>query len=183
MNSYRKFDDEIKEMVIKSGNPDLFPELNIPRSTALYWIRSSKKRIRLKNLNLDDALKDKIEQLEAELQIEKAKVLFLKTFIKNLNGWREFLQNKKNKEVIVEQVLKFCSWIPKAQLCDLIGIKTNSFHRMKVEVKACIRIGLKKCKILSANQLTFREQEKIYNLARDPRLSHMSIKGLQYYAF
>ena len=74
MSNYRKYDDQIKEMVIKSRNPDLFPELNIPRTTALYWIRQSKEIIRLKQIKYDDALLSKIERLEAELQKGKLRI-------------------------------------------------------------------------------------------------------------
>jgi hypothetical protein len=35
----RAYDHPIKEQIICTGNPDLFPELEIPRRTALSWIR------------------------------------------------------------------------------------------------------------------------------------------------
>lgn len=60
MNSYKKYDDRIKEMVVASGNPKLFPELEIPRTTALYWIREGKKKINQKNIRVDEALIKKI---------------------------------------------------------------------------------------------------------------------------
>jgi putative transposase len=37
--SRRAYDHRIREQVVRSGNPDLFPELEIPRRTALSWIR------------------------------------------------------------------------------------------------------------------------------------------------
>ena len=37
--SRRTYDHQIKEQIVFSGNADLFPELEIPRSTALSWIR------------------------------------------------------------------------------------------------------------------------------------------------
>ena len=75
--SYRKYDDSIKEMIIKSGNPNLFPELNIPRTTAMYWIRNSKRKVRIQEVNYDKALLDKIEKLEKELQEERLKNILL----------------------------------------------------------------------------------------------------------
>jgi hypothetical protein len=47
MSRYKKYDDNIRNMIIKSRDPYLFPELNIPRTTALYWIKkaSQKKNI------------------------------------------------------------------------------------------------------------------------------------------
>jgi hypothetical protein len=37
--SRRAYDHRIKEQIIRAGNPDLLPELEIPRSTAVSWIR------------------------------------------------------------------------------------------------------------------------------------------------
>ena len=41
--AYKKYDPAIKKMVIESGRFDLFPELKIPRTTALYWIQKSRE--------------------------------------------------------------------------------------------------------------------------------------------
>ena len=35
----RSYDHRVKAQVIATGNPDLFPELQIPRPTALSWLR------------------------------------------------------------------------------------------------------------------------------------------------
>ena len=35
----RTYDHRIKEHILRTGNPDLFPELEIPRSTVLSWVR------------------------------------------------------------------------------------------------------------------------------------------------
>jgi hypothetical protein len=35
----RAYDHRVREQVVRSGNPDLFPELEIPRRTALSWLR------------------------------------------------------------------------------------------------------------------------------------------------
>jgi hypothetical protein len=37
--SRRAYDHRIKEQIIRSGDPELFLELEIPRSTAVSWIR------------------------------------------------------------------------------------------------------------------------------------------------
>lgn len=37
--SYKKYDLKIKKLIARSRNPYLFPELEIPRTTANYWIK------------------------------------------------------------------------------------------------------------------------------------------------
>ena len=39
MPRYRVYDHRLKQAVFRSRNPNLFPELAIPRSTALGWIK------------------------------------------------------------------------------------------------------------------------------------------------
>jgi hypothetical protein len=37
---YKKYPDNIKYTIAKTRNPDLYPELEIQRSTANYWIKT-----------------------------------------------------------------------------------------------------------------------------------------------
>jgi hypothetical protein len=94
---YRKYDSSIQEAVILSGNTNLFPHLNIPRSTALSWIRNSKKKRKLRDYYLDVALMDRIKKLESDLEKERAKTTFLKGLLTKTNGRTEFYSNKKIK--------------------------------------------------------------------------------------
>ncbi len=41
----RTYDIQVRNAVARSGDPDLFPNLNIPRSTALQWIREGVKEV------------------------------------------------------------------------------------------------------------------------------------------
>ncbi|MBK23236.1 MAG: hypothetical protein CME70_04445 [Halobacteriovorax sp.] len=183
MAQYKKYDDSIKKMIIKSGNPNLFPELNIPRTTALYWIRSAKKRVRVGNLNFNKALEDKIERLEKELQEEKAKNLFVQELLANLTGVRDVYNLKQNREKIIDIIDKYRKWISLSALCRCMRIRSDKYYRFKVETKGCPKISFNKCKIMAPNQITFAEQKKVQEMVADPKLSHLSVKGLQYHGF
>ena len=69
--SRRTYDHRIKEQIIRTGNPDLFPELQIPRSTALSWIRRGVGEV----ISLDDpheleaALRSRIVKLESRISM------------------------------------------------------------------------------------------------------------------
>lgn len=41
MSKYIKYDSDIKKMIIETRNPNLYPELNIPRTITLYWIEKA----------------------------------------------------------------------------------------------------------------------------------------------
>lgn len=183
MSGYKKYDDSIKEMVVRSGNPNMFPELNIPRMTALYWIRSAKKKVKIKEANLDKALLEKIRRLEKELEVERAKNLFLSELLKNLHGLREVYNLKKNREKIIDIIEKYKRLIPVAALCRSMRMRSDKYYRFKVETKGCPRVSFSRCKIMAPNQLTFAEQEKVCRMVNDPKLSHLSVKGYQYHGY
>ena len=178
--TYRKFDSNIQEAIIQSGNINLFPHLDIPRSTALSWIRNNKKRIKF-DVSSDEGLRDKIKSLEQELEKERAKNYFIKELMSKLTDKVKFFS--ENKRIIIKTVEKYKKWNSISSMCRLIGMNSDTYFRYRVNIKGCPRVNFKTCKILAPNQLTFREQEKIYDLANDPSLFYLSIKGLQYYAF
>ena len=43
--SPRVYDHRIREQVVRTGHPELFPELEIPRKTALSWIRRGMREV------------------------------------------------------------------------------------------------------------------------------------------
>lgn len=170
-------------MVVRSGNPNMFPELNIPRMTALYWIRSAKKKVKIKEANLDKALLEKIRRLEKELEVERAKNLFLSELLKNLHGLREIYNLNKNREKIIDIIEKYKDLIPVATLCRAMRMRSDKYYRFKVETKGCPRISFSRCKIMAPNQLRFAELEKVCRMVNDPKLSHLSAKGYQYHGY
>lgn len=68
--SNKKYDPMIKQMITESGQPNLFPELSIPRTTALYWISKSKEvstsTIRISENEDFYLLKKEVFKLKAE---------------------------------------------------------------------------------------------------------------------
>lgn len=180
---YKKFDDQVKEMIRASGDPYLFPELRIPRSTARYWINGEKKKVMRVAINHDRALLKRIDDLSKELELLKAENLFLNSLFKKIVGIKELFEQRKNKEAIVYTFLKFQKWISINKMCHLTGITSARFFNFKLQVVGCEKAGFKKCKIVRANQISFREQEMIFNLAEDKKLRHLSIRGLHFHAF
>lgn len=68
---YQKYPEAIRQQVIKSKDPYLFPENKIPRTTALYWINNS--RVSDFTAVTEDSLSQtKIRSLELELERAKA---------------------------------------------------------------------------------------------------------------
>jgi hypothetical protein len=60
----RAYDHRIREQIVRTGNPDVFPELEVPRRTALSWIRRGVGDV----ISLDD------EEWEPALRVRMAKL-------------------------------------------------------------------------------------------------------------
>jgi hypothetical protein len=67
--SRRAYDHRIKEEIIRAGDPELYPELEIPRSTAVSWIRRGPGEIVLlvKADGGEPALRDRIARREGRV--------------------------------------------------------------------------------------------------------------------
>jgi hypothetical protein len=68
---YQKYPEAVRIQVAKTQNPYLFPEYNIPRTTALYWIQNSIAS-QVASISEETLAERKIKSLEIELQKEKA---------------------------------------------------------------------------------------------------------------
>ena len=85
----RVYDHGIKEQIVRSRNPSLFPELHIPLSTARSWIqRGLGEVVSLHPDNTgEDALYDRIATLERRMRILST-LLRLKTLLLRVSGCR-----------------------------------------------------------------------------------------------
>jgi hypothetical protein len=66
--SRRVYDHRIKEQIIRAGNPDLLPQLEIPRSTAVSWIRRGPGEVvSLDPDGCEPALRNRVAKLEGRV--------------------------------------------------------------------------------------------------------------------
>ena len=71
----RTYDIRLRNAIARAGDPDLFPDLNIPRSTALQWIREGVKEV-VTHPSLGkscDVLAEENAALQKKCSAEKAK--------------------------------------------------------------------------------------------------------------
>jgi hypothetical protein len=47
---YKKYDQYIKDIIIKTQNINAFPDLNIPKKTARYWILNLKNENKIQTI-------------------------------------------------------------------------------------------------------------------------------------
>lgn len=88
--AYRKYDQKTMFLISKSKNPNLFPQLNIPSSTAMYWINNEihlNKPLRPRDCRVSDIeiLRNKLSKAQEENRKLKACNKCLRSYIKILN--------------------------------------------------------------------------------------------------
>lgn len=122
--SYRKYDDSVINMIIETRNPNLFPELKIPRTTALYWINHSKKKISLNDSQTPD-YKRIVNQAKKELVNERTKRIFLEEVLK----LHKKLTCIKELDFQISRIIKkFSKLLDIEALCKLSKLNIKKFY-------------------------------------------------------
>jgi hypothetical protein len=170
----------IKKMIIESGDRNLFPELNIPRTTINYWLTNSKEVV---SSEKDYAYEFRIKKLKEELYLLKGKNLVatkcLKKLTKELGSFDQ--KSIENRKFVVETVQEFRRLLPVKEILNIVGISQTTYYRWRVEVYGCNNHELKKCKQVSPTQLTQEEQRKVVKYATDANFSKFSTLSLMHY--
>lgn len=177
--TYKKYDPAIKKMIADSGQPNLFPELKIPRTTALYWIEKSRE-VHASELKISDhqdfyMLRKEIFKLKAEREM-LMKILSKVSDLKPLQS----LLGMEKKEYIVKLIDDMRGIVPVIDALKLIKISSDKYYRWRAEVYGCEK-SITPCNSNRPNQLTRQEQRTLVEMARDKKFAHMSIKSLMYY--
>jgi hypothetical protein len=76
--SKRTYDHRVRNAIARSGNSSLFPELNIPRTTAQQWILEGEKEVVTTHqfTKAELELVVEVENLKTELTQSKTKLAF-----------------------------------------------------------------------------------------------------------
>ena len=85
----RSYDHRVKAQIIATGNVNLFPELDIPRSTASSWIRRGRSEVVSldEGLDAESKLWDRLARLERRVSMLTA-VLRLVLALLHISGFR-----------------------------------------------------------------------------------------------
>lgn len=177
---YRNYDPRVKQMIIHSRNPNLFPDLRIPRTTALYWINKSKS---IKGRMDESILKNEVNELKRDNFNLKAKNLLLKEILKSGLDFelKNSLVGRQRREKIVEIVESFKDVLKTKEILDVLGISFSTYYRYRVEILGCVFTN-KKCDSTYGRALSHECQKRMIDLAKDQRFAHFSIRSLAYYA-
>jgi putative transposase len=173
---YRQYPENIKLEVARSANPYLFPELKIPRTTALYWISNSKK---LKEYSSPSVESKRTKQLSTEVErlqillrlVRQVRAIFPHSFTS------EETITRPHRKKIVRAILNAAQTNRIPDCLSAIGLSRKLYAQWLTEFFLCeSEIG--KCDQRKPNQLTTYEIQTMRQLVTSNRYSHVPINSL-----
>lgn len=184
---YNSYDPRVKVAIAATGRIDLFPDLEVPRTTALEWIRQG--------YTIDDPILDSIveafnqavserDDLAKKLAEASAIIQLLKEVF-GILGFRlrwKHVDSGKVKEKILAAITKAMGTARRDSCLNEIGLSLSRYKRWKREKRGCGLGEIKSCPRNSVNQLTFNEISKMRALVESKEFSHYPIRSLHYYA-
>jgi hypothetical protein len=158
MTQSRTHDHRIREAVIKSGNPNMFPELNIPRSTARAWIRRGRREVVTLEPPDDLTLRVQLSRVEALNVVLRQVVRLLLALIRthemplrDLNR----LPDGERKQTVLRAIDRARASIPLSHALRVIGLSKSRYHAWAARQKSCSLDDRPSCPRSRPGRLTF----------------------------
>jgi putative transposase len=177
--SYRKYPEAVKREVSRTKNVYLFPDLQIPRTTAQYWVKRQKPFGTAQVVDIEYAYKKKSEFLEKELSKEKALRILLET-VRRVFPFDFRVKKLKNKQARAQIIAAIheCLEFHKVSHClNAIGLPESSYRRWASEVSLCQK-AKSPCGRRKASQLTENEIAAMKKFVHSRKYAHASITSL-----
>jgi len=180
------YDPRVRQLIRATGNPDLFPELDVPRSTAAGWLRGEFKTA----LGID-----LVSKAEAELHAENAKlkrrVLVLATVMRlllvlvrvlgcRLTGDR--LPEGTAKAKVLAAIGAAKEALPLKSVLRILGLSASRYHAWRRLETACQLCDRPNCPKTHPGQLTAQETGTIKETVTSTDYRHMATSTLAVYA-
>ena len=181
----RTYDHRIKMMIAQSRDPNLFPDLGIPVSTAKHWIRNGVKPVvTLPDSEHDTALNIKAANLEKRVaEVEATHRLVVFTFkIFGLQIQYTRLPTEDAKTTLIAAINDAAKLVPIAVCLEAIGLSAARFRAWCVRQRACRLADQSSCPQLSPTKLTVAEAGKIRDIFTSPAFAHFSLTAMAMYA-
>jgi hypothetical protein len=185
--SSRSYDHRIKEEIIRSGDPGLFPELEIPRSTAASWIRRGLGEV----VSLDEGdaggaavLRDRVAELEQRVAMLTA-VLRLVLALLRFSGFTleiARVPDAADKRRLLRAIERARRSMPLSAALRVLQLSAARYHAWGRADEVCTLDDRPSCPRSMPQRLTYGEVEMIGSMVQSFEHRHLSIRGLALHA-
>lgn len=186
MSTRRRYDHRIRDHVARTGNVDLFPELDIPRSTARSWIRRGPSDV----ISLQDeqdelrALRERLARVERRLAVVSAVMTLLVALIRALGVSlaRTRVPEAADKARLLSAIERARRTLPPGSVLRILGLTASRYHAWVRAQGECELDDRASCPGSTPHRLTAVELMAMKELACSPAHRHMPVRALALFA-
>ena len=177
----RVYDHRVRELICATGDPSLFPELAIPRSTSAGWLREGAREVVTAEVfsKTDDDLRLENLKLKRRLAVVTAVlrlvVTLLRVFDVRLDGQR--LPTGAAKASVLKAVQSASNVMPKTAALRVLRLSPSRYHAWK-RAEQCGLDDRSSCPHLSPTQLSVDEVEVIEDMVTSDEYRHVPLSRL-----
>ncbi len=182
----RAYDTRVREIIARTGNADLFPDLDIPRGTRATWVRRGPRDIVGLDEELDAqaTLLDRFAKFEHRVRVLTA-LLRLVLIMLRLSGFRVHMPRipeGKDKQALLFAVAKARAVLPLAAVLKVLHVSASRYHAWVRSESECELDDRSSCPQTMPQRLTGTEVLSIKALVLSVAHRHMSIRALALHA-
>jgi hypothetical protein len=171
------YDPRVRELVRATGDPDLFPELGIPRSTAAGWLRGAfKPAVGTQAVSKSEVeLHARLAKLERRIQVLVAVLRLLVALVRvsdcRLNGER--LPTDRAKADILRGVGAARKTLRLESAVRVQGLSLSRYHAWTRAERACDLTDRSSCPRTFPGQLTTQETATVHEMVTADEYRHV----------
>ena len=186
LHSRRTYDYRIQEAICETGDRDLFPELNIPRSTIRSWIHRGTPEV----ISSDLAAHDHAE-LAAEIERHRRRAALLGAIVGLLIALLrtskiqldyERLPEGDAKRILLRAIERAGKVLPLNAALRIVRLSSSRYHSWCRSEAGCDLDDQSSCPRVVPTRLTPREVEAVQELVESKDHRHMSLRALALHA-
>jgi transposase InsO family protein len=186
LHSRQTYDYRIQEAICETGDRDLFPELNIPRSTIRSWIHRGAPDV----ISCDHAAHDRAE-LTAEIERFRRRAALLGAVVGLLIALLrvskirldyERLPEGDAKKILLRSIERARKILPLSAALRITRLSASRYHGWCLTEAGCDLDDQPSCPRVVPTRLTPDEVDKMRQMVESDGHRHMSLRALALHA-
>ncbi len=184
--SRRNYDHRIREAILESGDRELFPELEIPKSTIRSWIHRGLPDVVTSELGTCDraALICEIHALRQRTALLTGVVGLLAAMLRVSKHRTEYerYSDCRSKAVLLRAIERASRVLPLGSALRIARLSPSRYHSWRQLDAGCELDDQPSCPRVRPTRLTTAEVESMRTLAESSEHRHMSLRALALHA-
>ena len=176
----RTYDPRIREAIVSAGDPTLFSELSIPRSTKHTWLRRGAPRVVVANDNDEPDLRIQIARMSRQIEVLSAVVRLLVALVRatNIRLASQRVPTAAAKMRILRAIERASHKIGRKAALKIVGLREGRLRRwQRAETKYELD-DAPPCPRSFPTRLTFQERTAMRDMVEDHALKHLFVRSL-----